>query len=226
MNEAYIKHLHSEYWQSFRKAIIAERGNKCEDCGAVLENKDLDLHHLTYENFGQETGSDVVVLCRHCHDKRESIKSAFQKIRERMFKNGEMGKEQLYEHTFLQQTVQKIRQKYIPLFIEMYGKRDVAFGGDLNLTDKKGTVRVLLHEILDSNNETCYTGADTIVDYFKAKRYKAIVELLGNGKSKEEIIALLPNMPKAIITKIVNNTPLYSTQVLLAEKRFQQEFGC
>jgi len=33
----------------------------------------LDVHHKTYENYGDERPEDLVVLCRSCHQKVHGV---------------------------------------------------------------------------------------------------------------------------------------------------------
>jgi len=67
--KAYNKYINSKIWKAFKKSIIEERGEFCEDCG-IATNK-LHLHHLNYGNFGNELSTDVQLLCVPCHEKPE-----------------------------------------------------------------------------------------------------------------------------------------------------------
>ena len=51
-------------WLRVRVRILNLRGEKCEKCGA---EERLDVHHLTYENFGFEKDEDLQILCQNCH---------------------------------------------------------------------------------------------------------------------------------------------------------------
>lgn len=62
----YTDHINSESWRRFRANIFRKRGFKCELCSS---KKNLHLHHLTYENFGNEDELDVMILCKSCHEK-------------------------------------------------------------------------------------------------------------------------------------------------------------
>ena len=64
----YKDYLSGSHWRKFRKQALDHYGMKCVDCGE--EKGRFDIHHLTYERFGKEELSDVVVLCHHCHYKR------------------------------------------------------------------------------------------------------------------------------------------------------------
>ena len=61
--EEYIEYLKSEEWREKRKAFMEDRGNECEECG----EKGTQVHHLSYENVGDEDDDDVMVLCNQCH---------------------------------------------------------------------------------------------------------------------------------------------------------------
>jgi len=66
----------SKAWRSFRAAIIAERGFRCQHCGQMITGfGDLTLHHkteLTPENVNDATialnPDNVLVIHHDCHD--------------------------------------------------------------------------------------------------------------------------------------------------------------
>lgn len=62
--EEYVKYINSEKWQILRQEVIKEYDGKCFFCW----EKGTDVHHKTYANFGNEPLSDLVLLCRKCHD--------------------------------------------------------------------------------------------------------------------------------------------------------------
>jgi len=70
----YSKYLKSIHWKQFRKFILRERGSSCEECGIsnvwsyLIYGQPVNVHHKTYDNIGAEKPSDVLVLCRRCHE--------------------------------------------------------------------------------------------------------------------------------------------------------------
>lgn len=60
----YDHYIKSERWRLFRNKIFKERGFQCELCD---NRKNLQLHHITYERFGEEHDLDVMILCQDCH---------------------------------------------------------------------------------------------------------------------------------------------------------------
>lgn len=57
----YQQYLGSYWWRLCKKI---NRKRECEKCGF---NHELDLHHLNYENRGEEKSGDLITLCRRCH---------------------------------------------------------------------------------------------------------------------------------------------------------------
>lgn len=62
--EEYKAYLNSPRWQAIRKRLYREYDYKCDRCGS---SKNIQVHHLTYENLGEEKDEDLVVLCQKCH---------------------------------------------------------------------------------------------------------------------------------------------------------------
>jgi 5-methylcytosine-specific restriction endonuclease McrA len=60
----YKEYLQSDHWQKTRKATLADRKYKCEQCG---RRGLLHVHHLTYANLWAERPEDLQVLCEQCH---------------------------------------------------------------------------------------------------------------------------------------------------------------
>jgi hypothetical protein len=61
----YAQYLETPYWRSVRRAVIERALFRCQLCYAEGE---LHVHHRTYDRRGAELASDVLVLCRECHD--------------------------------------------------------------------------------------------------------------------------------------------------------------
>lgn len=68
--ETYQEYLLSEFWEQKRKWILECFENKCSKCSST---KNLQVHHLNYNNIGNEGGNDVIILCRKCHKKEHGI---------------------------------------------------------------------------------------------------------------------------------------------------------
>ena len=53
-------------WQARRTATLARAGYRCQTCGDT--DVRLDIHHNTYERYGDESTFDLVALCDRCHE--------------------------------------------------------------------------------------------------------------------------------------------------------------
>jgi 5-methylcytosine-specific restriction endonuclease McrA len=53
-------------WQARRTATLARAGYRCQTCGDC--DVRLDVHHNTYERYGDESIFDLVALCDRCHE--------------------------------------------------------------------------------------------------------------------------------------------------------------
>jgi hypothetical protein len=60
----YEWYLQSDDWKAARKSAHRRAGGKCQACNS---DKALEVHHRTYERRGEELASDLLVLCRRCH---------------------------------------------------------------------------------------------------------------------------------------------------------------
>lgn len=71
---AYAEYLQSPHWQYVRKLALRRAGDHCQVCGRARTDHGviLDVHHNTYARRGEELESDVVVLCRECHERHHS----------------------------------------------------------------------------------------------------------------------------------------------------------
>ena len=58
----YYEHLKSDKWKKLRKSVL-HRDNELCICGG----KATEVHHKTYARVGNEHLSDLVSLCRNCH---------------------------------------------------------------------------------------------------------------------------------------------------------------
>ena len=62
--ETYKKYLDSPAWKMKRDDVIKRDGDQC-----VCSAQATVVHHKTYNNIGKEPLSDLVALCKECHDR-------------------------------------------------------------------------------------------------------------------------------------------------------------
>lgn len=74
----YQTYLKTHHWELARSAIFCRDHNRCADCGDSMEEKPLEVHHITYIRRGKENLADLMTLCRDCHQERHDISTAFE----------------------------------------------------------------------------------------------------------------------------------------------------
>lgn len=65
------KYREQPEWQVRRVQALTRAGYKCQTCSS--RDMTLDVHHNSYENYGDERPQDLVVLCRSCHQKFHGV---------------------------------------------------------------------------------------------------------------------------------------------------------
>ena len=62
----YQEYLQTEHWRNKRKRALKRANYKCQLCSS---KENLQVHHNTYDNRGNEKDEDLIVLCEICHGK-------------------------------------------------------------------------------------------------------------------------------------------------------------
>jgi 5-methylcytosine-specific restriction endonuclease McrA len=66
LSAEYRQYLLSEKWRYKRIRVIWRDGAACRYCGS---RKYIEVHHLTYKNFGNEPLEYLISACKSCHKK-------------------------------------------------------------------------------------------------------------------------------------------------------------
>src|SRR5690606_20125963 len=61
---AYNAYLNSPFWQAKRKLILERDNFLCQFCNAA---KATQVHHLSYDNLGNECDFELLSVCYPCH---------------------------------------------------------------------------------------------------------------------------------------------------------------
>jgi 5-methylcytosine-specific restriction endonuclease McrA len=61
----YQDYLQTEEWRRLRSLVIGRAGGSCERCRKTAG--EWNVHHLTYDRRGHEDLTDLILLCRPCH---------------------------------------------------------------------------------------------------------------------------------------------------------------
>lgn len=70
----YQEYLKSDQWLALRRRVIERDGRKCTRCPS---RERLQAHHLFYRDRWEDAElSDLVTLCRDCHEREHGLKPA------------------------------------------------------------------------------------------------------------------------------------------------------
>ena len=61
-------------WQVKRQQRLELDGNRCRTCGHDGTVWRLEIHHVSYEHWGDEPMDDLITLCAACHRAIEDSK--------------------------------------------------------------------------------------------------------------------------------------------------------
>ena len=66
----YKQYRRTKEWQARRTRVLQRAGGRCEVCYA---SGLIDVHHRSYSRYGDELLSDLIALCRPCHQRHHGI---------------------------------------------------------------------------------------------------------------------------------------------------------
>jgi len=93
-------YLQSEHWKRIKQAyMISNRPKECWCC--KTKDQPLDLHHLHYQNVGNEQLEDLELLCRTCHAEVHRVTDGLFCVRDHIVKAMEIVKARHQEGTFV-----------------------------------------------------------------------------------------------------------------------------
>lgn len=84
--QAYDKYMHSPEWRRIKERVIERaerRGGLCERCNQKPAGGRFVVHHLSYENFMNESLTDLLAICNPCHpwadeERRQSLEDSLE----------------------------------------------------------------------------------------------------------------------------------------------------
>ena len=66
----YQRYIKSPAWRRLRCEVVRRCGGVCERCH---EWPVVNIHHLTYDHWGDERLYELVALCFDCHDEAHEV---------------------------------------------------------------------------------------------------------------------------------------------------------
>ena len=70
LKERYAEYLESPEWRDKRRLVMFRAAGICEGCRLKPATQ---VHHLTYQNIGEEFLWQLVAVCRDCHERYHEI---------------------------------------------------------------------------------------------------------------------------------------------------------
>ena len=168
-SSAYQEYMQSPEWQSKRSNRLKIDNYQCQKCGRPM---DLEVHHLTYDNFGNENVyTDLITLCKSCHGDVERAKNVFRNL---MCASSENNARLLARE-----------------FCETHEHLDYSRKGDFNLCELN-TIKVKLKEFYENRGlefDANCCNASLVQRYFRNKRYEVIMALREKGAENDYILS-------------------------------------
>ena len=78
------EYLNTRHWKQMRKDIYCYRNGNCQKCHRHLMFQMSRVHHLNYDNMGNESKDDLMLLCDDCHAEIHGAESRKQKRKRSM----------------------------------------------------------------------------------------------------------------------------------------------
>jgi hypothetical protein len=76
----YNDYLSTEHWKLKRTEVVRRYGYRCACCGeAGTSRRGPDIHHITYDNMGDEPPQDLIPLCQKCHSLMHQLITMYEK---------------------------------------------------------------------------------------------------------------------------------------------------
>ena len=155
MIDEYRNYLMSDEWKKKREhRILFDK--QCQICGKPF---DLNVHHMTYDNYPNELYTDLITVCKGCHAKIESQK------------------EKPYYKSF-----GIVANLIAEQFCKDYEEQDLSSGSTLDLC-KQDIIKSYFYPYLKDHGMTpdhC-NGVAIIQAHFRNKRYRIILDHIAKG---------------------------------------------
>jgi HNH endonuclease len=74
---SYRAYLNSPHWRVRRNRALNNAGWRCQRCGS---QRDLQVHHRSYQRLGAEWDSDLEVLCFDCHNGHHQDEAKYNEL--------------------------------------------------------------------------------------------------------------------------------------------------
>lgn len=183
-SQEYIDYINSDEWAKIRNKVLIRDNFKCSLCGNM---RNLQVHHLNYNHFMNEENhlEDLMTLCNECHEKIEKQKEKQDNTNNNYLQEKQ---ENINRYQLEKEERERLYYKNFKTFIDDWAYLDYAdiCHGCYDFCD----LRFLKKFIINEYGENFYDNLrkTDIQKYLGNKRNIAIIELISEGKSNNEIL--------------------------------------
>lgn len=173
----YREYLASDEWKRKRDRRIQIDG-KCQICGRPF---DLNVHHMTYENYPNEKMTDLITVCRNCHSQIENMKNRPDSVSFHIVAK-------LLARQFAKENEQK----------------DYSKGGNVDFCKVDVIKKYLFpYQIAHGLSADHVSGTNEVQAYFRNRRYEIILQYLADG-ADYSAIRYETKFSGSMIRKVIN----------------------
>lgn len=232
ISETYKEYLRSPIWQRLRSTRLRIDGHRCQFCGSPL---DPDVHHTHYplELGTENVYTDLITLCRPCHEKVEKAKREYKEHQQYVSQTiQQMARaEDTYDFEKLKAERKAEYERHNDLirqFIREHKDDDLSNVGKgkrdyCNLDIIKIDFFPWMEDHGEKAEETIdgkyFSGTSKIQEYFRNRRYEIILDMLEKGYKPNDIY-LKTNFSMQMISKVRMNPDKAKT--LLKKEREEE----
>jgi hypothetical protein len=196
MKSTYKEYLQSEQWRQNREKRLQIDGRMCAVCGS---KKDLNVHHISYRNIGNENiEKDLITLCHPCHAMLHRIKVQS----EEEYKIAVECEQKYKDARVKDARVKALWKKISDLITVEIWLRDRANGGDIDIFDsgcrtvgKLTAIAKMLYANIDFSQLCLHTD---IKDALRVARAMKICELYREHKSIAKVAERMNMKPQNV----------------------------
>lgn len=197
MKPTYNDYLQSDQWRKTREKRLQIDGRVCAVCGS---GKDLNVHHISYRNIGNEDiENELITLCHPCHAMLHRIKVQSE---------DEYKSATECERQYREARVKALWKKISDLITVEIWLRDKANGGDIDIWDSGGgmvgklkSIAKRIYPNVNFSHGYLYADAD-IKDALRVARAMKICELYREHRSISDVAEKM-NMKPSNVQKVL-----------------------
>lgn len=196
ISEEYKEYLRSDTWQRLRSKRLAIDEYRCQRCGTPYGP--LQVHHLAYPAVlgTEDPYMDLITLCADCHELIEHNKHMHRKDKKDAIRE---------QRNFELRTIYHLikRMACYDLSALDVGDRDYC---SINV------IKEDFGPLVEEAGIEMMGYVSRVQDYFRNRRYRIILKMMGDGFSQEEILRRT-RFSRAMVEKVCTR-PETARQIL------------